>query len=57
MQERAAADRSVLPSTVDAFKQHPTYVLRRHIGRYVALHPDAKAVGYHKCATCPGASH
>lgn len=49
LQEKAEADRSMLPSTVEGFKKHPTYVLQRHIGRYVALHPDAKAVGYHRC--------
>ncbi len=36
------------PSTVAAFKNHPTFVLERHIGKYQAIVPWAKKAGLHK---------
>lgn len=36
------------PSTVAAFKSHPTFVLERHIGKYQAIVPWAKKAGMHK---------
>lgn len=45
---RAAAQAAALPTTIDAFKQHPLYVLERHITKYCALVPGAKPLGAHK---------
>jgi hypothetical protein len=40
--------REPFPSRLDAFRNHPLYVLQRHLKKYEILHPDAKPLGYFK---------
>ncbi|KAL3141472.1 hypothetical protein ABBQ32_005034 [Trebouxia sp. C0010 RCD-2024] len=48
LSQRAASERRNLPSNVEGFKNHPAYVLERHIGRYFALQPGTKKAGMHR---------
>jgi xeroderma pigmentosum group C-complementing protein len=36
------------PNRIDAFHNHPLYILQRHLKRYEIIHPDAKPLGYFK---------
>lgn len=36
------------PSRIDAFHNHPLYVLQRHLKKYETIHPEAKPLGYFK---------
>ncbi|KAL4458322.1 hypothetical protein ABPG75_013187 [Micractinium tetrahymenae] len=48
LQQRERQEAVSKPSTVAAFKTHPTFVLDRHIGKYQAIVPWAKKAGMHK---------
>jgi xeroderma pigmentosum group C-complementing protein len=45
---RAAIERQGLPTTIEGFRSHATFVLARHIGKYQALRPGSKAMGMHR---------
>lgn len=45
---RAMVEKKALPRTIEGFKNHPFYILNRHIGKYQALNPGAQVVGLHR---------
>ena len=40
-----AAEAEEIPSSLNAFKSHPTYILKKHITSYFGVVPGAKKVG------------
>jgi len=48
LEQRAAAERLTLPTTIDGFKNHATFILARHITKYQTLVPGSKVLGTHK---------
>lgn len=44
----AAAERRSLPTTIEGFRSHDTFVLARHIGKYQVLRPGSKTLGTHR---------
>ncbi|KAL4536811.1 hypothetical protein Ndes2437B_g06215 [Nannochloris sp. 'desiccata'] len=48
LEQRAAAERLTLPTTIDGFKNHATFILSRHITKYQTLVPGSKVLGTHK---------
>lgn len=46
--ERVTALERCLPSTVEGFKGHALYVLKRHIGKYQGLKEGTRSVGLHR---------
>lgn len=47
---KGAAEQASAPASVTAFKQHPLYVLARHVTKFQALAPGTAPAGTHKCA-------
>jgi xeroderma pigmentosum group C-complementing protein len=48
LEERATRERAGLPTTIEGFKHHVEFVLKRHIGKYQVLAPGSQPVGMHK---------
>ncbi|GFR39968.1 hypothetical protein Agub_g498, partial [Astrephomene gubernaculifera] len=48
LRQRGAVQLAGLPTSVEGFKGHPAYVLKRHIGKYEALHPGTAPLGLHR---------
>ena len=48
LEERVKMENRTLPSSIEGFKRHPIFVLKRHIGKYQALKPESKIVGSHR---------
>jgi len=48
LEERATRERAGLPTTIEGFKHHEQFVLKRHIGKYQVLAPGSQPVGMHK---------
>ena len=48
LEERVTRERAGLPTTIEGFKHHVEFVLKRHIGKYQALAPGSQPVGMHK---------
>lgn len=46
--QQEVKERTSLPKTIDGFKRHPVYVLKRHISRYQGLTPGASQLGVHR---------
>ncbi|GAX72825.1 hypothetical protein CEUSTIGMA_g280.t1 [Chlamydomonas eustigma] len=48
LQQRSASHMQGLPATIEAFKSHPVYILKRHLTKYQALRPGSTLLGTHK---------
>lgn len=48
LDQKATKELKALPTTIEGFKNHVDYVLKRHIGKYQILIPKAEAAGMHK---------
>ncbi|KXZ44021.1 hypothetical protein GPECTOR_75g745 [Gonium pectorale] len=46
--QRGLSQLAGLPTSIDGFKSHPMYVLKRHIGKYEALRPGTAPLGLHR---------
>lgn len=46
--QRAQQAKRGLPTTIDGFKSHPTYVLQRHVAKYCTVRPGTKPSGLHR---------
>ena len=48
MEHKVAKELKSLPTTIDGFKNHKEFILKRHINKYQILLPGSAAVGVHK---------
>ncbi|GIL94232.1 hypothetical protein Vretimale_488 [Volvox reticuliferus] len=48
LQHRGLSQLQGLPTSIEGFKSHPLYVLKRHIGKYEALRPGTVPLGLHR---------
>ncbi|GLI64108.1 hypothetical protein VaNZ11_007283 [Volvox africanus] len=48
LQHRGLSQLQGLPTSIEGFKNHPLYVLKRHIGKYEALRPRTVPLGLHR---------
>ncbi|KAI8108137.1 hypothetical protein M9434_006167 [Picochlorum sp. BPE23] len=48
LDQKAIKELKALPTTIEGFKNHVEYVLKRHVGKYQILVPKAEAAGMHK---------
>lgn len=48
LDQKATKELKALPTTIEGFKNHVDYVLKRHVGKYQILVPKAEAAGMHK---------
>ena len=48
LEQAALKQRQQLPKNIKGFRQHPLYVLKRHIGKYQGLKPGTAPLGLHR---------
>jgi xeroderma pigmentosum group C-complementing protein len=48
LEQAALRQRHMLPKTIEGFKKHPLYVLKRHITKYQGLKPGTAPLGLHR---------
>ena len=48
LEQAALKQRQKLPTTVEGFRKHPLYVLKRAIGKYQGLKPGTAPLGLHR---------
>ena len=48
LEDKVAAETSAVPATIEGFKNHKDFVLKRHITKYQVLVPGCKVYGAHK---------
>ena len=45
---KVSSQMQVLPTSIEGFKTHPLYILKRHLTKYQALRPGSSLLGSHK---------
>ncbi|EFJ49372.1 hypothetical protein VOLCADRAFT_89729 [Volvox carteri f. nagariensis] len=48
LHQRGLSQLQGLPTSIEGFKSHPLYVLKRHIGKYESLRPGTAPLGLHR---------